>query len=502
MKTRFVATLLPLFLCSCATLVPSRASAETLHVSVATGSDDEGEGTAEKPFASLGKAIERLRTGDTVVLRAGTYPRVRALITVQGRADAPVTIKAAPGEKVVLDGTGAAEREDDEQESKSLIPAIIDIRNSKHVVIENLEVINSGGYGIATWESEHVTVRGCKVRKTWSRGMGGNGAHLLFENNEVSEVVLQNENEELRKRSAADGKPRYWSAGAATWYRADGSLSRDVVFRGNRIHDSWGEGLIALHVDGAVLEGNEVYNTYSGLVYVDHSRNVRVNGNRVYHSTREHIRRDLQEVSPGIMFAAERYNHTPPMMPENIVITNNIISNVQVGIGFWRDPSNTDPTNRYKNIVIANNIIHDVSVIPISIQRINTDGLGDARNLIANNIIYQARYFLDSAADTGMVTLVKNPEIWDVTNNLFPNDMVGVFFKPFKSFTGNLVGDPSLPDPRVVSPLGVLRAFQPRPSSLVKGNGVALPEVTHDIRGRRRPAEKPSIGPFELTQVQ
>ena len=68
---------------------------------VAPNGNDRNPGTIERPFATLYKAHQWVRPGDTVNLRAGTY---QALIswTKSGTPTAPITIQAYNGEDVTL----------------------------------------------------------------------------------------------------------------------------------------------------------------------------------------------------------------------------------------------------------------------------------------------------------------------------------------------------------------------------------------------------------------
>ena len=75
--------------------VPSNA----LFVSPTAG-DDTFPGTQDKPFRTLNKALTKNWSGQTIVLRAGTYHE--SVLVAPGRA---ATIQPYPGEKVWFDGT-------------------------------------------------------------------------------------------------------------------------------------------------------------------------------------------------------------------------------------------------------------------------------------------------------------------------------------------------------------------------------------------------------------
>jgi hypothetical protein len=78
------------------------AAGAALYVDAAKG-DDANDGSREKPWKTLAHAVRRLRAGDTLYLRGGTYyEHVR--LTQSGEPDRPITIRSYTGELVVLDG--------------------------------------------------------------------------------------------------------------------------------------------------------------------------------------------------------------------------------------------------------------------------------------------------------------------------------------------------------------------------------------------------------------
>jgi hypothetical protein len=63
---------------------------------------DRQDGTLAMPWKTLARAVERLKPGDTLYLRGGTYYEVVTL-SRSGRADKPITVRSYPGEMAVLD---------------------------------------------------------------------------------------------------------------------------------------------------------------------------------------------------------------------------------------------------------------------------------------------------------------------------------------------------------------------------------------------------------------
>jgi len=65
--------------------------------------DDAGPGTKRKPWCTINRALKKLRPGDTLCLRGGTYFE-NVYCAVAGTKEKPITIRAYPGERVIIDG--------------------------------------------------------------------------------------------------------------------------------------------------------------------------------------------------------------------------------------------------------------------------------------------------------------------------------------------------------------------------------------------------------------
>jgi len=64
--------------------------------------DDAASGAANAPWKTVSRALKSLKAGDTLYLRAGTYYE-RIECALKGVPDAPITLRAYPGERVILD---------------------------------------------------------------------------------------------------------------------------------------------------------------------------------------------------------------------------------------------------------------------------------------------------------------------------------------------------------------------------------------------------------------
>ena len=81
------------------------ATAADYYVDSGKGADANA-GSLSAPWQHLSHAARRLRPGDTVYLRGGTYGDDSLFTTTDGTEDAPITICAYPGEKTVITGKG------------------------------------------------------------------------------------------------------------------------------------------------------------------------------------------------------------------------------------------------------------------------------------------------------------------------------------------------------------------------------------------------------------
>ncbi|MBW3540732.1 MAG: right-handed parallel beta-helix repeat-containing protein [Planctomycetes bacterium] len=66
--------------------------------------DDTHDGTEAAPWRTIAHGLGRVKPGDTLCLRGGTYYE-NVLVSVAGRQDAPITIRGFPGERAVIDGS-------------------------------------------------------------------------------------------------------------------------------------------------------------------------------------------------------------------------------------------------------------------------------------------------------------------------------------------------------------------------------------------------------------
>lgn len=78
-----------------------------------TGSDSDGDGSMEKPYRTIFHAVEVAKSGDTILVRGGTYTETREI-----RVRVPdVTIRSYPGEWAIVDRRNSGNPDEDDWDS-------------------------------------------------------------------------------------------------------------------------------------------------------------------------------------------------------------------------------------------------------------------------------------------------------------------------------------------------------------------------------------------------
>ena len=104
----------------------------TLHVAV-NGSDANGNGSPEAPYATIAHAVRQAIPGTAVVVHSGLYPGGTYLEGVYGSSAAPIWIGGVPGEpRPVIDGGNEG----------------IHVSKARYLVLHDLEIRNAAYNGI------------------------------------------------------------------------------------------------------------------------------------------------------------------------------------------------------------------------------------------------------------------------------------------------------------------------------------------------------------------
>jgi MYXO-CTERM domain-containing protein len=298
---RWVGWTLTLFL---AILSQGAAPAQAAELWVDQAAAAGGDGSAARPFRTINEVKARLGTGDTVLIKGGTYRETVDFWHVPAGSGGRTTIRAAAGETVIIDGGNA--------------DFVLQAGETPNMTFQDLTIRN-GATGINFYQADGGEVIGCVTQAT-----GGSVSFYFASHGYVAGCTL---------------------AGSVSGKASDGT-----VLENNEIYGSDAEG-ITLHADSknCRYSHNVVHDNTSVNIYLDSISNTVVDGNLVYMT----LPTDKETV--GIMLADEEYPTVKAPVLDHITITNNIVLNNESGIRFW--DGEFAGTSALRNVLIANNTV-------------------------------------------------------------------------------------------------------------------------------------------------
>ena len=424
-----------------------RALAATYYVAPG-GSDSKGLGTLERPLGSISAAARRAVAGDTVSVRGGNYREAVSIRGKHGRAQAPIVVRAYPGERPILDDRDVTDAQ----------TAAIAVSDSSFVELRGFEVAGSMFIGINVWSSHDVLVDGNIVRDCRRAGIyagapkPGISARITFRDNTVTNCVLENEPRKMRVG---------WAQSVSTQY-TDGAT---IV--GNRIFRNYGEGIALIVSSHGLVQGNQLHDNYSVEIYLDNARYSTVDRNFISATSDEKFYRGGLPAT-GIACANETYKFTSPLT--DLTITNNIVAWARWGFYY----GNYDRGGGLQNVTVANNTFYhsheeSIRVTPASASDPNVHHSG---SVIANNIF-------DGFAGRPLAQ-VSGSGVSYHHNHWNGGTAAGVWLAASPTDTHG--------DPRFADPEGTRGAasFELQQGSPCIDRGAAIPAVTADYFGRPR----------------
>jgi chitodextrinase len=367
-----------------------------------TGSDTTGNGTVTAPYRTIKAATRVVRPGDEVVVRAGTYYE-ESVITCKGTASGRIVIRAAAGEKVILDG--------------SQLPAETDLftlHTTEYVDFVGFEVRNSTRSAVVVWQARNTRVLDNDIHHAWRNGIyvGGTVTPAAFDitisGNQVHDTALENQ---YHTRTSGG-----WPA-AVVVSRTDGA-----TVTGNHIYNNDGEGLIALRSNSQLIEGNEIHDNYSMNVYLDNARMITVNGNLIHSGNARYFRNGKPAAGIGVA------NETKDVMnwSSDNVFTNNIVVGTRWGFYY----GNYESGGGLRNTKVVNNTfygsVEHIIQVDASSQHTNS--------VVQNNIFYATTSPTPDSSGVGAGV--------SYSNNLWYGGSAGA-----AAGAGDVSGDPMLANP-------------------------------------------------------
>lgn len=242
-------------------LVALRGAAQAATSYVAPTGNDTASGSVSDPFRTLAKGVASLKSGDTLVLRGGTYTQSLSS-PPSGSAAQPTVVRAYPGETPVL--------KPDDAHTTSTNVAHID--NRSYITIDGLVMdgaLLTSGYIVGVGNGSHAiviqnsTIRHKKTTASaclsfFSTTTGGGSDALTVKDSEIYDCQNPCAYKDLTCDPANGGESH-------CLYLAD---EGNNTLTGNLIHDCGGLGIRTRAVlgsnDNNLLVRNKIWHTANG----------------------------------------------------------------------------------------------------------------------------------------------------------------------------------------------------------------------------------------------
>ncbi len=325
---------------------------------VATNGDDANPGTEAQPWRTIQKAANTLGSGETVLIRGGTY---QEQVVPQNSG---VTYASSPGETAIIDGSGVSlpgDRDD--------LAGLFEVSDLSDIRISGLRIINAGPgdnhNGILIDNSVNITIDNNSTYNTASSGIGVWGSrNVIIDGNDVELCCNDGEQECITV------------AGTDTF-----------EIRNNHVHNggpgsNGGEGIDAKDgsSNGRIYQ-NHVHHLYNRLgIYIEawdkHTYNIEVYRNNVH---------DITNAS-GFSVASEQGG-----LLENIRIYNNIAYNTELS-GMEFSAAGDSSTHPMRDITVINNTFYNNGAVwggGIFIENSDASGIVLRNNICNQNVLFQ-----------------------------------------------------------------------------------------------------------------
>jgi hypothetical protein len=257
-------------------------STQTVHYYyvATTGNDSGGNGSIGSPWATLEGATSKMKGGDVLYVRGGTYSEVFDLYGPNGsNSSLPTIIINYPGETPIFDHTGNACSMNG---LNWFVLGGLTMRNYQqailvgyaaacsNTVLTNLTVYNTGNQGIQVYnQSHHVLLVNNLIYGTGTGSQNGEGIYIgnnISPSDNTHDVTMRGNTIHDTKDEAIELKPGTYNC----------IIENSTFYTCNKSQDSYGAGGGAIEVDAQdvssysgnpnhVIRGNIVYDTVIGI---------------------------------------------------------------------------------------------------------------------------------------------------------------------------------------------------------------------------------------------
>lgn len=470
-------------------LAQASGSIYYVDISNTAASDTSGYGSLETPWKTLDYGIKQLQPGDTLLVRGGTYQNASIKLTANhtGQENAPITVQAYPGEKVVLKNGSA-----------------IIFNGANWWVIDGLIFDSPRGQTIQlgmhknlgqsqTVKAEHITIRNSEFTQgKQSTVVLEYASHILLENNYFHHIRPGVSFKD------ASGNIVGWELNALSIrYKAD-----NIQIKGNRFEDIGSDGVQVgskYWVSGSSLSniaiiGNEfwVNRPYSGIlgnvgengIDIKKSENIVIAENTI-HGFRPTT--SAQDASGSKGEGVVIHNDA-----QNVTIEQNLFYDNTINLDISKGAQGTTAGTR--DMVVRNNIFREATVSDgmggYGLKVAGSSNISVYHNTFHNNPTAFRSYevntssFKNNVISGGNILINTSNVEWEADYNAW-SDIAGTIPQPLKGLHDLYAADLSLDV-----------EMQPLSQSPLLDSGQNVGVIT-DFAGKFRDDGSPDLGAFE-----
>ena len=403
--------------------------------------NDSNPGTESQPWRTIQNAANTLVAGETVYIKAGTYPEQVTPLN-SGSVDNYIVYAAYPGDTVTIDGNGLV--------LPSYESGLFVVEDRNYIRVSGLRVINAGpndnNAGIYVDNSDHIIIEKNYTYNTVSSGIGVWGSNnITIDGNEVELACNNGEQEDITV------------AGTDTF-----EIKNNYVHHGGP-GTIGGEGIVAK--DGS--RNGKIYRNYVNNIKGDRTC-LYLDAWDKYTYNIEVYQNTLQDCGAGISLASEMGG-----LLKNVNIYNNIVYHNRgngLEIGNWGEEGISK--RPIENITFINNTVFDNGYSAwgggMFLENPDAKGIVIRNNIFSRNLTFQISNEINlSAANL------------TVDHNLIDG---------FRGDIGEIYGSYYVEgDPKFVSSSGANFHLQGNSPAIDEGSAVGAPNF--DFDGNSRPQD-------------
>ncbi|HLA41673.1 MAG TPA: right-handed parallel beta-helix repeat-containing protein, partial [Candidatus Glassbacteria bacterium] len=240
-------------------LLPSGLTARTLYLS--TTGDDSAPFADGSEFATLGRAVDSLVAGDTLIVRDGVHTGGVITPALAGTAQAPIVIR---GESLgaIIDTSGNLDA--------------LRLDHSSHIIVERITFRHATRAGLGIINCNHITVLDCVMADNGRWGIltgfvddarfegnecyGSKAEHGIYHSNSGDRFIIRGN---ISHHNAANGihlngDPEILGGDGVLNY---GIVERNIIFNNGA---AGGAGINMTHVQDVIVRNNLIYNNNAG----------------------------------------------------------------------------------------------------------------------------------------------------------------------------------------------------------------------------------------------